>query len=267
MKIEVLLAIMNLKNETEYKNILEQNNITGKVVAINQTKQNTFNIEHGDRRIFSYKEIGVSNNRNRLLEKAEGDICVFADDDTVFVDNYEEIIRKEYEKNPKADMIIFFAKNQNNSREKNKRIGNKKINKLNLMKIRTYEITMKKQTLEKIRKENLKFDTNFGPGGIFKKGEETIFISELLKMGIQIYSVDDKIGDTKNEQSTWFTGFDEKYLFDQGAIFYRIYHKWYKILIIQYLIRKYFLYRKNVSIKKAYKEMCAGANKCKEIYG
>lgn len=71
MKIEVLLAIMNLKNETEYKNILEQNNITGKVVAINQTKQNTFNIEHGDRRIFSYKEIGVSNNRNRLLEKAD----------------------------------------------------------------------------------------------------------------------------------------------------------------------------------------------------
>lgn len=267
MKIEVLLAIMNLKDEIEYRNLLKQDNITGKVVAINQVKEKGFNIENGDTRIFSYKEVGASNSRNKLVEKAEGDICIFADNDTVFVDNYEEIIKKEYEKNPEADIIIFFAENQNSNREKNKRIGNKKINNLNLMKIRTYEITMKKQTLDKIRNENLKFDTNFGPGGIFKKGEETIFISELLKMGMKIYSIDKKISTSRNEESTWFTGFNEKFLFDQGAIFYRIYHKWYKILIIQYLVRKYFLYKKNVSIKKAYKEMCAGAKKCKEMYG
>lgn len=267
MKVEVLLAIMNLKDETEYRNLLKQNNITGKVVAINQVKEKGFNIENGDTRIFSYKEVGASNSRNKLVEKAEGDICIFADNDTVFVDNYKEIIKKEYEKNSEADIIIFFAENQNSNREKNKRIGNKKINNLNLMKVRTNEITIKKQILEKIKKENLKFDTNFGPGGIFKKGEETIFISELLKMGMKIYSIDKKISTSRNEESTWFTGFDEKYLFDQGAIFYRIYHKWYKILIIQYLVRKYFLYRKNVSIKKAYKEMCAGAKKCKEMYG
>lgn len=267
MKIEVLLAIMNLKDEIEYRNLLKQDNITGKVVAINQVKEKGFNIENGDTRIFSYKEVGASNSRNKLVEKAEGDICIFADNDTVFVDNYEEIIKKEYEKNSEADIIIFFAENQNSNREKNKRIGNKKINNLNLMKVRTNEITIKKQILEKIKKENLKFDTNFGPGGIFKKGEETIFISELLKMGMKIYSIDKKISTSRNEESTWFTGFDEKYLFDQGAIFYRIYHKWYKILIIQYLVRKYFLYRKNVSIKKAYKEMCAGAKKCKEMYG
>lgn len=267
MKIEVLLAIMNLKDETEYRNLLKQNNITGKVVAINQVKEKGFNIENGDTRIFSYKEVGASNSRNKLVEKAEGDICIFADNDTVFVDNYEEIIKKEYEKNSEADIIIFFAENQNSNREKNKRIGNKKINNLNLMKVRTNEITIKKEILEKIKKENLKFDTNFGPGGIFKKGEETIFISELLKMGMKIYSIDKKISTSRNEESTWFTGFNEKFLFDQGAIFYRIYHKWYKILIIQYLVRKYFLYRKNVSIKKAYKEMCAGAKKCKEMYG
>ena len=38
MKVEVLLAIMNLKDETEYRNLLKQNNIKGKVVAINQIK-------------------------------------------------------------------------------------------------------------------------------------------------------------------------------------------------------------------------------------
>ena len=94
MKVEVLLAIMNLKDETEYRNLLKQNNITGKVVAINQVKEKGFNIENGDTRIFSYKEVGASNSRNKLVEKAEGDICIFADNDTVFVDNYEEIIKK-----------------------------------------------------------------------------------------------------------------------------------------------------------------------------
>ena len=69
-----------------------------------------------------------------------------------------------------------------------------------------------------------------------------------------------------NEQSTWFSGFNEKFMYDQGAIFYRIYRKYYKIMIWQYLIRKIFLYRKNITPKQAYISMCEGAKRCKEIY-
>ena len=38
-------------------------------------------------------------------------------------------------------------------------------------------------------------------------------------------------------------------------------------MILQYLIRKYHLYRKTLSIKQAYTQMQKGAQKCKEIYG
>ena len=138
--------------------------------------------------------------------------------------------------------------------------------KINLQKIRTYEIAMKHETINKINSMNIKFDVNFGPGGIFKKGEETIFISDLLNAGIKIYSVDKKIAYALNEESSWFSGFNDKFLYDQGAIFYRIYKNKCKLMIWQYLIRKYFLYKKSVSLKQAYKLMCDGSKKCMEMY-
>lgn len=267
MKTEVLLTIMNCKSKEEYKKILISNKITGKVLATNQLQGEKITVNEDEKRLISYNEFGASENRNHLLENAEGDICIFADNDTEFVDNYERIIENEYKKNKEADIIVFYAENQNRTRERNKKIGNKKINKIDLMRVRTNEITIKKEAIEKIRKYNIKFDTNFGPGSIFRKGEETVFIADLLNAGMKIYSVNKTISSSKNESSTWFSGFNEKFLYDQGAIFYRVYKNKYKIMIWQYLVRKYCLYGKNFSVRQAYKAMCEGALRCKEIYG
>lgn len=269
VSVEVLLSVMNIKNKEQFENVLKSNNITGQVVAVNQIKNNEdiFNVESNRKRLYSYNEKGASKSRNRLLENASGDICIFADDDIIYNKNYENLIEQEYNKNKKADVIILFIENENKNREKNKRIRNKKINILDIMKVRTYEIALTKETIKRIKEKNIKFDCNFGPQGIFHKGEETVFLATLLKSGFKIYSFNEKIGIAQNDTSTWFTGFDEKYLYDQGAIFYKIAPKIYKLLIIQYIIRKYFLYRKNVNVKQAYRQMISGAKKCKEIYG
>lgn len=265
-KIEVLISVMNLQNKEQFENVLKFNNIIGQVVAVNQVKSNEeiFNIENDKKRLYSYNEKGASKSRNRLLENTNGDICIFADDDMVYNKEYEDIIKLEYQKNKRADMIIFNIENQNKEREKIKKIKSRKLNILNIMKARTPEITFKKDV---VKKYNIKFDENFGPNGIFFKGEETVFLSECLKKGMNIYVSSKNIGYVYSKKSTWFTGFDEKYLYDQGAICYKIAPKIYKLLIIQYIIRKYFLYRKNVNIKQAYKQMISGAKKCKEIYG
>lgn len=259
-KVEVLLSVMNIENEQQYKKLLERNKITGNVVAINQKENNLFNIEEGNKRLYSYNEKGASKSRNRLLEKAKGEICIFADDDTKYVENYEQIIEEEYEKNTEAEAIIFLVENKNSKREKIKKIGNKKINLLDVMKVRTCEISIKKEVLQKV-----KFDCNFGPKGTFKKGEETIFVAELLKSNVKVYSTNKKIATVSDTESTWFTGFNEKFLYDQGAIFYKIYPKIYIIMVFQYIIRKYFLYKNNVSIITAYKALMSGARKCKEM--
>lgn len=266
VSVEVLLSVMNIENEEQFEKVLKSNNITGQVVTVNQVEDNEeiLNIENNKRRLYSYNEKGASRSRNRLLEMVSEDICVFADDDMVYNKEYENIIKSEYQKNKRADMIIFNIENQNKEREKIKKIRNGKLNIFNIMKARTPEITFKRDV---IKNYNIKFDENFGPNGIFLKGEETVFLSECLKKGINIYVSQKNIGYVYSKKSTWFTGFDEKYLYDQGAICYKIAPKIYKLLIIQYIIRKYFLYRKNVKMKQAYKQMILGAKKCKEIYG
>lgn len=268
-KIEVLLSTMNIKNVKEFKNLLKENKITTEVIDMNQVDNDENKIQYAKngQRIESFQEKGASKSRNRLLESATGDICLFADDDTKYVDDYDRIIKEEYANTPNADVIIFWVENGNTARERNKQVGNKKVNLIDIMKIRTYEISLRKSTIEKLKKQNIRFDENFGPQGIFHKGEETVFLSEMLKNGFNIYSVNKKIGVAQNKKSTWFKGYDKKYLFDQGAIFYRIYPKLYKLLIAQYIIRKYHLYKENLTIKQAYEEMKKGVKKCKEIYG
>lgn len=262
-KIQVLLSAMNIENEEQYKKLLKQNKITGNVITVNQVdnKEDIFQIENGMQKIYSYQEKGVSKSRNKLLEKLSKEIGILADDDTIYCQNYENIIEEEYAKNPKADVIIFFVENQNPNREKIKKIGNKKLRAFDVMRVRTCEVTFKKESLKKV---NAKFDNTFGPGGVFSKGEETVFVSDLLKSGLKIYSTTKKIAEVRDEKSTWFTGFNEKFLYDQGAIFYRIEPKLYKLLIIQYVIRKHSLYKNNLSIWNAYKQMKNGAKKCKK---
>ena len=202
-KIEVLLSTMHIKNEKELKEIIDTNKITTEVIVINQVdnKENIFNYSGKGQEIKSFQEKGASKSRNRLLENAKGDICIFADDDTKYVDNYNEIIKKEYSYNQNADAIIFWVENENSKREKNKQIGNKKINLIDIMKIRTYEISLRKSAIQKLKEKNTKFDENFGPQGIFDKGEETVFLSEMLKNGFKIYSVNKKIGVAQNNKS------------------------------------------------------------------
>ena len=106
--IEVLLSVMNIKNKEEFKEKIKENNIKSNVLAINQVNNIKYKFDYVEKNkcIYSYMERGASNSRNRLLENANGDICIFADDDVVFDNNYEEIIINEYDKNPDADIIV-----------------------------------------------------------------------------------------------------------------------------------------------------------------
>ena len=47
-------------------------------------------------------------NYNALM-RADADICLFADDDMVYEDNYVEIIENAFRDNPYADVIVFIS--------------------------------------------------------------------------------------------------------------------------------------------------------------
>ena len=73
----------------------------------------------------------------------------------------------------------------------------------------------------------------------------------------------EKIGIAESKKSSWFNGINEKYLYDQGAIFKKIAPKTYWILIIQYVIRKYKLYKEKFTILQATKIMIKGSKEIK----
>ena len=96
-------------NQTDYK-LLETMNLKTDVIAINQCGTNKVEeILYNERKvkIYSLKEKGIGLSRNTALDRADGEICLFADDDIVYEDNYYQIIQKAFYENPKADILVF----------------------------------------------------------------------------------------------------------------------------------------------------------------
>ena len=90
-KIEVLVATMNQNN---FK-LIKEMNLSTDAIIINQCEKNEYDekiINNNKIRMYSYNERGLAKSRNRALDKTDADICVIADDDVIYVDNYEKII-------------------------------------------------------------------------------------------------------------------------------------------------------------------------------
>lgn len=247
MQLEVLLSVMNLK-----KNKLNDMNISCPSIVINQCKKNneeTYKIFH----IYSYNEVGLSNSRNRGLEKISKDICILCDDDVIYNENYENMIIQEFENNKKADIIIFNITSPNRKIRINKK--NKRLHFYNILNFTSTRIAFR---TNKIILKKIKFNPMFGAGAKYQNGEEAIFLNECLKHKLKIYASTKNIGIVYQNKSTWFNGYDKNFFFDKGAIFTAINKKIRHLLFFQFLLRhKSFLNK--LSFFAAYKYMLQGS--------
>ncbi len=247
MKLEVLLSVMNLN-----KKDLDKMNITSICTVINQCEKNKIE-KYKNFNIYSYDEIGTSNSRNRGLEHIKEDIILLCDDDVIYNKDYEKIVLKEFKNNQKADAIIFNFKSPNRKKRVIKK--RKRLHIYNSLNYATYNIAFKK---ESILSNNIKFNTMFGPGAKFNNGSDTIFIRDLYKNKLKVYSSPEYLGIAYNKKSTWFKGYNEKFFFNKGALFTAINPKIRHILIFQYLLRHKEVLT-NLKFKEAYKIMLKGS--------
>ena len=225
MKLEVLLSVMNLKKED-----LDKMNITSTCTVINQCEKEDFE-EYKNFKIYSYKERGISNSRNRALEKAKAEILLLCDDDVIYNKDYEKNIIEEFKNNSKADIIIFNMENPYRNKRKIKK--NKRLHIYNSLNFASYNIAFRRESIN-----NIKFNTNFGPNAIYKSGgDDTLFIVDCLKNKLKIYSCNKNIGRICSGDSTWFKGYNEKYFFDKGALYTAINRQFRFLLISQHLFR------------------------------
>ncbi len=258
MTIQVLIATMN---QTDYS-LLDKMNIQTDAIVCNQCDRygySEFDYNGHNIKWFDFAERGVGLNRNNSLMRATADVCVLADDDVVYVDGYEKIISEYYESNPKADVVVFnFEVARANEQPKHLVTKSQKLTTKKAMRYGTYSITAK---TSKLKIKNINFNRSFGGGTEYSCGEDTLFLKDCCA-SLSVYSTTNKLGTVTHSESSWFSGYNDKFFFDKGVLYYCINKKLCKILCLYHC----FKHRKRYASygwKNAYKMMKKGIKSVK----
>lgn len=218
MKLQVLVTTMHQKNFDKYN----QMNLQTDAIIANQCKENGYQqqeINGHNVQLISTDTRGLSRNRNIALAHTDSttDLVLFADDDMVFVDGYENIIVDEFKKHPDAEAIKFNL----HDLSKTRRISMRKIERFekatrrNMSSSGVCGIVIKQETLIK---SNLHFHELFGAGTENYCGEDTIFLMEMLKRKVKFFRSPLDIAGIDQTESSWFEGCTERYFETVGMV-------------------------------------------------
>lgn len=262
--IEILISTMNQENI----DFIESMNLQSDAVVINQNQEieDKAVYKNNDHQIkyISTIDKGLSKSRNMAIKHASADICVIADDDMEYENDYVEKIISSYEKYPEADIIAFQVKRTGNKeRDKKFRDHLSWENEITSMKISSVEITFKRK---QIVENDLFFDPRFGAGTNILHGEENIFLNEAIKKNLNVLYLPINIAQVDTSESSWYEGFTEKYIEAMGPKYYVLSKSLYLPLILQFAIRKRKFYKHNFSTFKAIRIMLNGVKKYKKEY-
>ena len=257
MKLEILLSIIDKKENNEVYKHLKEKNVTTDVIIVNQTNFDSVSKKYINGKkvnILNLNERGVGLSRNTALQRTDADIVLFADDDEKFESDYETKILDAFEKLPSADIILFNVKSKNPRRPAAEIKKIKKVSWYNSMKYGAYQIAIKVVPLKKRR---IAFSTLFGGGSKFGSGEDSLFLLDALNAGLKIYTHPDRIATIEQKNSTWFKGYNKRFFFDRGALFAAAF-RFPKIIALVQLFRKRNVYISNLSLLQQYKYLCIG---------
>ena len=265
--VEVLVSTMN-KEYIELLNLAKKMNITTDAVIINQNKKLKSIETHSQSKqtltIINSLDRGLSKSRNLAIKHTNADICLIADDDMVYHSDYKRKIIKAYEQYPEADIIAFQVRRVGNpDREKKYRNKSNWENYITSMKISSVEITFRR---EAIMQNNLSFNPNIGAGTEFYNGEENVFLYDALKKNCKVLYLPIEIAEVDMSDSSWFEGYNEIYFETVGAKFYNMTNKYYILLMVQFGLRKYPLYKNEISLLDAFRYMKHGVIKYKKKF-
>lgn len=235
--------------------LLEKMNIQTDAIVGNQCDRNEvecFEWNGHQIKYLSFAERGVGLNRNNALMRADADVCLFADDDMVYVDGYAEKIERAFKDNPRADVLVFNLLEKDSERKRISKVS--KVCRLNYLRYGTARVAFK---LSAVKAQGIYFNQCFGGGTEHAHGEDNLFLTACLDKGLKIYAVPIEIAELKDERpSSWNTGYDDKYLIDQGILYKTISRRWWKLLCLQDAVRRHGAYKR--SIGAAYKLMKKG---------
>jgi len=258
MKIEVLLATMFFEKESN--DFLDMMNIQTDIIIGNQCDHNENDMFlHNDNHVtvLSRAERGVGKNRNTCLFYSNADIILFADNDVCYYDGYGTKIEEYYNSHPDADVVIFnFKEKREDEPIHDINIKNQKAHLKDITKFGTWAVTAKR---ESVLKKRISFSLLFGGGAKYSCGEDSLFLTDCYKAGLNIYLSNETLGEVVHKESTWYTGITEKYIFDKGALFKAMSPKMYKVFIVRHAVKHRDIYASVASTKNVIQIMFKGA--------
>lgn len=241
-------------------------NICSDVIVGNQCDENK--VEHFDWNghsccYLSFAERGVGLNRNNALMRADGDICLFADDDMRYCDDYVDVIQAAFTAHPDADAVVFNTRLVGSSIISRTNQKSKRVRWYNALSYGASRIAIKQNS---IKRENITFHRCFGGGAIFSCGEDTLFITDMLKRGLKIYTWPVTIAEIDQTTSTWFNGYNRKLLYDKGVLFRAVSKRWSVLLCLQALVRHSYMYKEaGLTFMQAFRQMLQGVRGFKTL--
>jgi glycosyltransferase involved in cell wall biosynthesis len=238
MNVQVLVAAVG---QTDHA-LLERMNIRSDVIVGNQCDRNSverFKFQGYNAIYLNFAERGVGLNRNNALMRADGDICIFADDDMVYRDDYVQTVTDAFLAHPEADVLVFNLEEPVRTRYVIPKFM--RVHYLNYLRYGTARVAFR---LRSVRENGIYFNQCFGGGTEHRHGEDNLFLTDCLKKGLKIYAVPAIIARlTEERPSSWNAGYDEAYLADQGALFRAISRRWWRLLCLQDLLRRPYIYK------------------------
>lgn len=263
MTLQVLLSAMHLKNE----NYIDTLNVVTDAVVVNQCDRESYRevkreAINGAQQKVTYIETcerGLSKSRNMAIRNSNADICILCDNDVEYQYGYEGMILRAFESQPDADVIVFYIKRKERLRPNYTEV--KKMNYLSVLKIFSPEIAFRRKNIL-----DVPFDEEFGAGAKYRMGEENLFLYDCLKKKKKIIYMPIQIATLREEESTWFMGYDEEFFHCRGANYTAMTDLFAHILIWQFALRKKSLYGKNAGMFKVIKWMYEGRREYKKLH-
>ena len=208
-------------------------------------------------RTYSFDERGVGRNRNNALLRARAQYVLFADEDIIYDDDYEESILSAFAANPEADILMFNVSAVEERRTYENRRW-KRVRWYNYGRYPTYAMCAK---LDPLRRANVWFSLLYGGGAAYSNGEDSLFIHDCLKKGLRIGAVPVTIGHEarrEDNSSTWFEGYNEKFFYDRGVLYHDLYGHLQRPFALRFLLAHRKKMCTEISVRDAYRLMVKG---------
>ena len=178
-ELEILLSTMNRDSLSFLGSLFPGGNFSDKkILIINQTSPGKQLISNFPNiRVINSFEKGLSKSRNLAIENAKGDICLFADDDVSYEEDYERRIMKAYERYKEAHIVTFQMMKPDGKLYRDypaRRLHSRRT----VSSVNSVVISFKR---EAIQNSKVRFNTLFGLGASFETGDEYIFLRDALK--------------------------------------------------------------------------------------